>query len=764
MKNFNWQNIPKIVLALMVVSLCSRAFAMGLGEVKVRSYLNQPLLARIQLISQSGEELGTVTAGLASAEDMEMMGLTRSISVPLHFDVYFEPGNAYVDVTSRIAITDPVVQMVLEVRWSGGRMLREYTMFLDPPTFASRAPLPVVSSPPSRREPVQAQSPPVEDFPDPSAQDFVETIKPPSQPIVAVQKKPEVPFAAVEDEPENVDSFLETRESPAVSIVKEAVEETTRQTATVPADPIIADPADSEAVLSDTEFEPETVIEEISIPDSETEPPPQELETIAEDTSESQQELSVQAPEEPAVESAEPEPAGLPTETVEAEPADSTVKSADEAAESPVQSEDLVSVAEESTIDEDPAMIDAEYGGGNEIIGPVQRGETLWAIASTYKANRDFSINQAMLAIQRLNPEAFNRNNINSLKQGAILRMPALSETRRLTKRNAMLEAMRQEQAYLARRAGKPIDSLPVISDQWTQQLGSKESDQPDLPGDTAATREARLELVPPSQLQDQSGSGSGSGETATGAVSAREVQEVLARTEEELANAQQENAYLNERILELEAQIAARQTDGLLTDSNLAEMEQSLREKRISEGTEVEDSQSSGNEDELWYLSNAWWVGGLLLLIIAAVVLTLRRIGGGNEPAPVGESAPEQEREEVEISRSEAIDDLKSQDDPARDSPDAGNVIELEDFVDPSSDSVKTEALRKGGKKAKIIPIENENAVELDTDDPEVKLDLARAYLSMGDKDAAGEMLKEILETGNELQVREAREMMEEL
>ena len=141
--------IRRVLLTFLVLLPSTQALAVGLGDVRVSSYLNQPLRAQIQIITKSGEELGTVTANLASAEDFEMMGLKRLVSVPLHFEVDTETGNAFVSVSSRLPITDPVIQLVLEVRWSGGRMLREYTLFLDPPTFASKAPLPMVSTRPA---------------------------------------------------------------------------------------------------------------------------------------------------------------------------------------------------------------------------------------------------------------------------------------------------------------------------------------------------------------------------------------------------------------------------------------------------------------------------------------------------------------------------------------------------------------------------------------------------------------------------------------
>ena len=73
---------------LVVLSFFSPALlALGLGGAIVESYLDQPLNVRVELISQSDEELQSITAGLASAEDFQLLGLSRTaITVPLEFE------------------------------------------------------------------------------------------------------------------------------------------------------------------------------------------------------------------------------------------------------------------------------------------------------------------------------------------------------------------------------------------------------------------------------------------------------------------------------------------------------------------------------------------------------------------------------------------------------------------------------------------------------------------------------------------------------
>ena len=146
-----------------VLSFFSPALlALGLGGAVVESYLDQPLNVRVELISQSSEELQSITAGLASVEDFELLGMSRTaITVPLEFEVVTDADRPYIRITSDLNIDEPVVQVLVEVVWTSGRMLREYTLFLDPPTIDSAAPPVVVKPAPVKAPPVEAIAPPV---------------------------------------------------------------------------------------------------------------------------------------------------------------------------------------------------------------------------------------------------------------------------------------------------------------------------------------------------------------------------------------------------------------------------------------------------------------------------------------------------------------------------------------------------------------------------------------------------------------------------
>jgi len=89
-----------VAVALMLASPVS--FALGLGSASVDSYLDQPLDVRVELISRSSDELQSITAGLASADDFELLGLSRSaITVPLDFVIVTDSGEPHIRITSR---------------------------------------------------------------------------------------------------------------------------------------------------------------------------------------------------------------------------------------------------------------------------------------------------------------------------------------------------------------------------------------------------------------------------------------------------------------------------------------------------------------------------------------------------------------------------------------------------------------------------------------------------------------------------------------
>jgi pilus assembly protein FimV len=106
------------------------------------SALNEPLNARIELLSATPEELDNLTVAMASADTFDRYGIDRPFYLQgMQFDIV-RSGRAdgnYVQVRTQTPMAEPFLTFLVEASWSRGRLLREYTVFLDPPTFASPA-------------------------------------------------------------------------------------------------------------------------------------------------------------------------------------------------------------------------------------------------------------------------------------------------------------------------------------------------------------------------------------------------------------------------------------------------------------------------------------------------------------------------------------------------------------------------------------------------------------------------------------------------
>jgi len=127
--------------------LSTSSFALGLGEIEVNSFLNQPLEAKIEVISARSGEVDDLLVTLASRDAFKRAGLSRPRSLSdLRFAVQIdeELGTAVVLVTTKSAVKEPFLNFLVEADWAKGRVLREFTVLLDPPFYAD-TPAPATS-------------------------------------------------------------------------------------------------------------------------------------------------------------------------------------------------------------------------------------------------------------------------------------------------------------------------------------------------------------------------------------------------------------------------------------------------------------------------------------------------------------------------------------------------------------------------------------------------------------------------------------------
>ncbi len=134
-----------LLLLSTVLLIPGGAFALGLGEIHLKSALNQAFDANIDLLSVKADELDGVKVALATPEAFERAGIDRLFILT---KLRYEPdlnaeGRPVIHITSRQAIREPFLNFLIEVNWAKGRLVREYTVLLDPPVTLDRKPSPV---------------------------------------------------------------------------------------------------------------------------------------------------------------------------------------------------------------------------------------------------------------------------------------------------------------------------------------------------------------------------------------------------------------------------------------------------------------------------------------------------------------------------------------------------------------------------------------------------------------------------------------------
>jgi len=214
--------LNRVWLLLPFLFLAIQAWALGLGDIRLSSALNEPLRAEIELLAATPEELNNLSVQLASQDTFQRYDLDRPMFLTsLQFNIV-KSGRAdgnVIRVTSTEPITEPFITFLVEASWSRGRLLREYTLLLDPPTFAPPpstqatdsvtaptrvapadsgqiqrpAPQPQTAPPPSR-PPVRPPSQVAEPAPQPSPFEADSTPPAAEPPAPAAQPEPDDSF------------------------------------------------------------------------------------------------------------------------------------------------------------------------------------------------------------------------------------------------------------------------------------------------------------------------------------------------------------------------------------------------------------------------------------------------------------------------------------------------------------------------------------------------------------------------------------------
>lgn len=362
----------------------------------------------------------------------------------------------------------------------------------------------------------------------------------------------------------------------------------------------------------------------------------------------------------------------------------------------------------------------------------VARGQTLSAIARDIGGGS--SLDQTMIALLRANPEAFIGGNINRLKQGAVLRIPASDEVARLGQIEAA--ALVRNQIDEWRQARRPIPQPAAIA-------ANTASPAAEAPSRTA---EARLEIAPPlAGAAARAGTQSGVEAGGEGDMLANEQ---LQQSKEDLAARESEVQELRAQVAELEK--LKQQQDKLIAmkDSDLAAAQQRLAQSN-------DPSQGASQGTPLWA-----WIGWALLIVGALAWLISSRRQRTSPPkpasskplfeAPVATAAPAVPEQAEEAPAPEA---------PREPAPAVAPAIPVTPAapVKPNSPTWHSGGEPAADPVARVAPLNPAPAGR-------ERLELAVAYLDLGDTVTARDLLNEVAAGNDETARQEALQLLRDL
>lgn len=361
--------------------------ALGFGGIKLKSSLNEKLNAEVALLSATANDVQSLTINLATEEAFLRSGIDRSALLnKLKFKVKQRSnGDYYIHLTTSESVREPFMNFLLELNWKNGRMLREYTMLIDPP---GRAPKQLAEPAPVVAETMAPEPEPV-----------METAAP------EIEIEAPAPVVAVVEEPS---PFVEPVAEPMPEVMPEPVVD-------IPAE--VATGAVVEEEQPVVAMEPEPVVEMEMV-----EPVPVvdiESETLAESPPAAFDPEAVFEEEDTSGELWPRIPLAAYSESSE--------------------SEDIL---EEMPVEASGEMGDLDYG-------ITKKNDKLWNIAEKLRqGDESVSVYQVMMALLQSNPDAFIDNNIHRLKVGHVLRISDPSVLTSLTRNEAAKSFTEQTAAW----------------------------------------------------------------------------------------------------------------------------------------------------------------------------------------------------------------------------------------------------------------------------------------------------------------------------
>jgi len=398
--------------------------------------------------------------------------------------------------------------------------------------------------------------------------------------------------------------------------------------------------------------------------------------------------------------------------------------------------------------------------------GPVRQGQTLSQIAGQLDTAPGYSLDQTMLALLRTNPDAFIGDDINRLKKGAVLRVPQADELSRYSASQAA--AVVREQVANWRETRRPTPQPAAVAGAPATPV-AQASTTPSSNINKPAPRvtDARLEIVPPSASNGRrAGTRSGIDAGGEGDMLRQQLQE----TKETLAARDAEVQELKTRVADLEKLQQQQQQLLTMKNSELAAAQQNLAKTNQAAAAPVAQAQQPVPvSPQPASRAPIWLWGGIALIAMALLGWWLSSRRRSVPPAPrlfdtaaLAASVP--------MPETDVVDDIAAADEGVY----APQDVEGDEEAmtpEPAGTPVSAVSAAWGGISTTeptwhAGPAATATAAPMAAEaiNASQQLELARAYLDMGDDNAARELLRDVLDGRDPAARAEAARLLRDL
>lgn len=436
--------------------------------------------------------------------------------------------------------------------------------------------------------------------------------------------------------------------------------------------------------------------------------------------------------------------------------------------------------------------------------GPVKAGESLTRIASRLGLREAGSLDQALLALLRANPEAFIQGDVNRLRRGAVLRIPSREDVAAVDAREAAQIIGRQLQQWTQARqavaqpqdaeAGTGKDAAPAQAARAATPAAAATRSEPGGRG------EARLKTLPPAAPGQAKGIQTGTGAGGEGSM----LQQALRQRDEEIAAKSAEITELKERVAALEKIKDEQQKLIAMKDSELAAAQARLAAANKAATAQQPTAPPAPPAETSRHGASSYLWGGLGVMVLALLAGWLVRRRKPSPPpkrrvfdiADLAASMPAPTGQQQTATGARPDTDPGQ---PATDTPEQVSAAEPTEQASPEGGDAapaqpaetpkKTPQWHSGWTKVEVTSSANAPSASAESTDaatadvaaepatatppvseipahatPEQRFKLVRAYLDMGDEQSAQQLLLELLEHEDDAVSDEAARMLSRL